>query len=440
MSLLRHLPRFKAARQILAELEARESWSRDQIASFQLERLNRLWASAIQHTPYYRELARTHGLPSAFSSLVHFQTVCPILDKDLVRTRRQDFLSEIAGKGEWFHSGGSTGKPASYFRSNESHREILHGRYRSHAKWGVDLFDRWAFLWGHAASFSPGMAGRIERWKRPVSDWLRSRLRLSAYDLSSDSLRNHLRRIGEFRPAAIYAYSTAAFLLAKEAKAIGFLCPSLKMLVLTAEPVFPHIVKECEEAFGVPTLAEYGSAETSTLAFEWPDRTLRVREDIFFVETLPREDGRYDIVITVLNSQSFPMIRYAIGDVTDKLLQRPDVGFAYLSNVAGRHQDLIIDKSGQPIFAGWFEDVLEHDDAVRRYQVHQNLAGELAVNLELNSSQAAIDKERIQRIFSERTGFRVIVEVVEELPTSRAGKHRWITSDLANEKNLQLSS
>jgi phenylacetate-CoA ligase len=440
MRLLRHLPRFKAARQALAELEAREKWSRAQIDSFQLERLNRLWDSTVKHAPYYRELTRTHGLPREFSSLSHFQAVCPILDKDMVRTRQKDFLSDIAGKGTWFHSGGSTGKPASYFRSNEAHREILRGRYRSHAMWGVDIFDRWAFLWGHAASFAPGMKGQIERWKRPLSDWLRSRLRLSAYDLSSQSLRKHLQKIDKFRPAAIYAYSTAAYLLAKEAKAIGFHCPSLKMLVMTAEPAFPHIVKECEEAFGVPAVAEYGSAETNTLAFECPDRTLRVRDDIFFVETPKREDGRYDIVITVLNSLAFPLIRYAIGDVTNSPLIRPDAGFTMLGNIAGRHQDLIIDKSGQPIFAGWFEDVLEHQDAVRRYQVHQNATGELIVHLELQNSQAVIDKDRIQRVFGERTGFGVTVEVDKELPPSRAGKHRWITSDLAVQKNMQFPS
>jgi phenylacetate-CoA ligase len=435
MSLLNHLPRFKAARQALAELENRESWSREKIDSHQLQRLNLLWKDAVSHTPYYRELALTRELPSEFTSLNHFQSVCPILDKDLVRTRQREFLSEIASKGTWYHSGGSTGSPASYFRSHEAHREILRGRYRGHARWDVDIFDRWVYLWGHAASFAPGLQGRLERLKRPIIDMFRNRLRLSAYDLSSATLRKYLQRISEFRPAAIYAYSTAALLLAKEAKAIGFRCPSLKMLVLTAEPVLPHVVKACEEAFGVPALAEYGSAETNVLAFEWPDRTLRVREDIFFVETPQREDGRYDIIITVLNSQAFPLIRYAIGDVCDTPIHRPEFGFAYLSNIAGRHQDLIIDKSGEAIFAGWFEDVLENDAAVRRYQIHQQVTGELTVRLELNNSQADIDRNRIKKIFLDRTGFGVTVEVIDKLPPSPAGKHRWITSDMAAQRN-----
>lgn len=316
--------------------------------------------------------------------------------------------------------------------------EILRGRYRSHQMWGIDIFDRWAFLWGHAASFSQGLPGLIERWKQPMLDRIRGRLRLSAYDLGRQQLRNHLQRIAQFQPVAIYAYSTAAYLLAREAKATNFHCPSLKLVVLTAEPVFPHIVEACQDAFGVPTVAEYGSAETNTLAFEWPDRTLRVREDVFYVETPQRSDGRYDILITILNSSSFPLIRCAIGDVTDNPLQVPENGFAYLTDVAGRHQDLIINSSGEPIFAGWFEDVLEHCDTIRRYQVHQHASGNLVVTLELSGGQGSLDLAHVKHIFSVKSGFAVDVTIVKEMPTSLAGKHRWITSDFAN-RTVELS-
>ena len=436
MNLLRLLPRFKVAQRALAELASREHWSRAQIAEYQLGRLNQLWAKAIEHVPYYRELASTQQLPKRFSRLSHFQTVVPIVDKSVVCTGQKQFLSEKVSAGKWYHSGGSTGTPTSYFRSNEAHLEILRGRYRAHKMWGVDFFDRWVFLWGHAASFAPGWPGRMARWKQPILDRLRSRLRLSAYSLGSPALRNHLQRISEFRPAAIYAYSTAAYLLAREAKATRFHCPSLKLIVLTSEPVFPHIVEACQDAFGVPTVAEYGAAETDMLAFEWPDRTLRVREDVFLVETPQRPDGRYDIVVTVLNSDSFPLIRYSIGDVTDMPLQCPENGFAYLTNVAGRHQDLIIRHTGEPMFAGWFEDILEHNDAIRRYQVHQHASGNLTVTLELTSPQASLDVTHLAHFLSEKIGYLVEITIVEVLPSTPAGKHRWVTSELAKQNAI----
>jgi phenylacetate-CoA ligase len=432
MNLIRLLPRFRAAQQSLAELETREQWTRAQIEEFQLARLNSLWADVIENVPYYRELNAHQPLPRQFASLQDFQATVPIVGKSIVNSRCKDFLSRKAGTGQWYHSGGSTGVPASYFRSHKAHREGLRGRYRAHQMWGLDLFERWVFLWGHAASFAPGLPGKIAKWKQPILDRMRNRLRLSAYSLGSAQLRDHLKKISAFQPAAIYGYSTAVYLLAREAKAIGFHCPSLKLIVLTAEPAFPHIVEACQDAFGVPAVAEYGAAETNTIAFEWPDRKLRVREDLIFIETSPRSDQRYDIVVTVLNSHSFPLIRYAIGDVTDTPIQHPQSGFAYLTNVAGRHQDLIINKAGEPLFAGWFEDVLEYNDAIRRYQVHQHASGKLSVTLELNSPEAKLDVTNVKQRFSEKSGFPVEVAIVEKMPSSRAGKHRWITSDLVN--------
>ena len=75
------------------------------------------------------------------------------------------------------------------------------------------------------------------------------------------------------------------------------------------------------------------------------------------METVPREDGRFDLVVTVLGNASFPLLRYAIGDVTDEPLGMPSTGFAILSNVAGRHDDLVISRTGRPVLANWLMDI-----------------------------------------------------------------------------------
>jgi phenylacetate-coenzyme A ligase PaaK-like adenylate-forming protein len=42
--------------------------------------------------------------------------------------------------------------------------------------------------------------------------------------------------------------------------------------------------------------------------------------------SVAREHGQYDIIVTVLNNPSFPLIRYAIGDVTSAELVEPSAG------------------------------------------------------------------------------------------------------------------
>ena len=180
---------------------------------------------------------------------------------------------------------------------------------------------------------------------------------------------------------------------------------------------------------------EYGSIECGLIAEEWPDRTLRVREDVVFVETLPREDGRYEIVVSVLNNPSFPLLRYALGDVTDASLNCPDHGFAILKNVAGRNNDFIVTRSGRFLHSARFDALTKyHSQAIQGFQIRQDANGALAVMLELNprSVPADLDAAGLQRKIHELVeGYPVRLEIVESIPQTPAGKHRIVISHLA---------
>ena len=434
MKLMRFLPRFRKAYRMLEMLEARESWSRDEIEAFQLDRVNALWEQASRHVPYYRTLAAESNLPPRFCSLGEFRATVPVLPKFEVRARRDSFFSEKAERGCWEFTSGSTGTPTPVYWGKEAKHRTLRAQYRFRAMWGIDIFDRMAVLWGHAASFAPGLAGLAARMSMPWRDWLRNWIRLSAYYLGRDDLRQYLRQIANFRPAAIYAYSTAAYLLALEAQATGFTCDSLKMVNLAAEPVFPYMAEAVERAFGVPAVTEYGSVECGFLAGEWRDRKLRVREDGVLMETLPRNDGRYDIVVSVLSNPSFPLIRYAIGDVTSAALEFPERGFAILTNVTGRYNDLVLSRSGRYIHPLRLDEVFEHKDGIRRWRVQQDSSGTLSVVIELHNDEVSIDRGKLVRELEDVVeGFAVSLQVATTLPKTAAGKHRWITSDLVNQ-------
>ncbi|HEX5272250.1 MAG TPA: HAD hydrolase family protein, partial [Gemmataceae bacterium] len=430
MTLVRLLPRFRRAYRALPELERREGWSRAEIEAHQLERLNALWAHAVAHVPYYRRLA--DGLPPRFASVAEFRQAVPLLPKAAVRAEPKSFLSDRAEPGHWARTGGSTGTPMSNYWATRAHQASLHAKYRFCAAWGIDVFDRMAFLWGHSASLKRGLPGLVARCRMPVEDRLRNRIRLSAYTLGRDDLAGYLRRIIAFRPAALYGYSRALGLLAAEAAALGVRVDSLAAVILTGEPAFPHLVKEMEAAFGVPAVIEYGSVECGFLAGEAPDRTLRVREDRVLMEALPRDDGRFDIVVTVLDNPSFPLIRYAIADVTEAPLDFPGRGFAVLAGVGGRDNDLVISRSGRRLHSGRLDAMFKYEvRGVRRFRVHQRADGSLSAALEMNDATAALDTAALERRLTDLLeGYPARVEVVAAVPQTAAGKHRLVTSDL----------
>ncbi len=210
-----------------------------------------------------------------------------------------------------------------------------------------------------------------------------------------------------------------------------FRCDSLKFVNLTAEPAYPHIVEAVEQGFGVPAINEYGSAECGFVAGEWPDRTIRIREDIALVEAEARDDGRYDIIQTILTNDAFPLIRYDIGDITDAPIEKPAQGFAILKNIAGRSNDFLQCRSGRSLHPVWFMTVLDQTGGIRRYQIHQQTDGSVSVDLEPMPS-ATVDTDLLrQRFGAQLEGYPVQVRIVDAVAQTAAGKHRWIRSDMA---------
>jgi phenylacetate-CoA ligase len=432
MRLLRLLPRFRAAYRELETLAARERWSRSAIEGWQLERLNAVWRHAIAHVPHYRRVARRLTLPDRFGSLGEYQAAVPVLSRAELKAEHRDFLSERPAPGGWHISSGSTGTPTRFYWGHEAHREVLRCRYRMQAAWGVDVLDRSVMLWGNGAAHETGMTGRLARVWQPVGDWLRNRLRLSAYHLAPDDLRAHLKRLAAFRPALLYAYSTAGYLLAREAQSTGWRCDSLKACFLSAEPAFPHIVAAVEKGLGVPAATEYGATECALIAGEGPDRSLRVREDVVFAETRSAGDGRQEIVLTVLNNPSYPLLRYAIGDMSAAPLEVPGQGFAVLKNVEGRVNQLLLSRAGRFLHPLRFDFLFGFSlaDVVRRYSIHQDGDGAVTATVEVSRPVPDAEVVRVQRELDELLeGYPVTVRVVPAMPQAPR-KHHWITSAL----------
>ena len=435
MKLLRILPRFQHAYRSLDELAQRETWSRSQIAAFQLERINELWTQATTRVPYYHDLQTKGKLPQHFRDIAEFHACVPIVPKSELRRHAGSFLASPLGRGRWHRTGGSTGSPMSFFWEQEAHQQVLRARYRLYAMWDVDPLDRTAFLWGHQHVFSRNLTGYLSRLQQQFLDHARGRLRLSAYRLGEKDVQLQLQRLVSFGPAMLYGFSRAIYMLALEALRTGLRCESLRLVTLTSEVASPQMVSTVERAFGVPAIIEYGASECHLIAGEWTDRTLRVREDVVHLETLPRDDGRYDLVLTVLGNPSAPLIRYKIGDVTDAPLHIPSHGFAILRNVAGRQDDLLVTRSGRLIHPTLVDAMFEEsNDKVRRYRVHQHADGSLVASIELQGSCERFNAAPYARRLTEMTeGYPSHIHVVDRIELTAAGKHRTVTSALTSE-------
>jgi phenylacetate-coenzyme A ligase PaaK-like adenylate-forming protein len=402
--------------------------TRAELEELQLERLNGVWQHAIAHVPHYQSLDVDLGLPKRFTSLAYYAEAVPVLHKPTVAADPAGFLSDRPEAGFWKRTGGSTGRPMKVYWGEVAHREVLAARYRYYQAWDIDFTDRSVMLWGNSGALQPGWKGLKNRARTPIEDRLRRRLRLSTYELSDAALVDYLRRIERFGPATLYGYSSSVHLLAKAAEN-GFDCPQLQLVTLTGEPSFQYIRDAVERGLGATPTQEYGAAEAPIIASEMPDGTLRVREDLVYVETIPQEGGRHSIVVSVLNNPSFPLLRYEMGDLSNAALATPANGFAVLDSVAGRIGDFVITGSGTPMHLARMDAFFKYQvPGVRRFRLRQKPDGAVRVMVEADS--AAFDSRLTSRKLSDLLeGRAVTIEIVDAIPTSAAGKHRLVVSD-----------
>lgn len=429
MKLSHLLPRFQDSDAGLKVLEQHENWTRNQIQSYQLQCINAAWRHANCHVPFCRALFADKRIPASFTSLEEYSELMPILSKETVRRNSHMLLSQRPKPGRWISTSGATGTPAQVYWENERYIDVTRSHVRFLDNWGIDLMDRTAVLWGQNDPMS-GFAGYLARLRRPVEDYLRNRLRLSAYHLDPKDLSNYLDRIEKYQPALLYGYSSAAYLLAVEALRRARRMWSLKAVVVTNEPLHPQMARTIEEAFNVPCVREYSATEAGMIAGDDDDRNCRVREDMVMVETIPADHGNYRIVVTVLNNQSFPLFRYDIGDLTDNKLQEPPIGFATIGRVMGHANDFVVAKTGRLVHPEGLSHVVKHSPEISRFHAHQSNRGDVTVTVACAQGANLQTKpltDRLQRLLE---GQHVKV-VIEDAASASACTYRWITSDLS---------
>lgn len=111
----------------------------------------------------------------------------------------------------------------------------------------------------------------------------------------------------------LHGYSSMIYELATVAADAGYSkrdFPQLKLIKGTSEKILHHYSEQVEQVFGRPMRSEYGAAEAGIIAFECPYGSMHVNMENCIVEI----DDNKEILVTNLNSNSFPIIRYRLGD------------------------------------------------------------------------------------------------------------------------------
>ena len=383
---------------VLNELERVQGLPRDEIRALQLSKLQYMLKHAACHVPYYREKFSSLGLDvSTINSLEEFAKRVPLLDKQDVRSNRRAFVADkVNEKLPTVRTGGSTGEPLLFYRTPTMAAHQVAQMIKAQRWWGIEIGDRSVKFWGHSASFSPGMRGRLKKLFKPIKDRINNCIVFSAYGMSLASMERYYHRMRNFRPRFIIGYASTIYVFAEHLYKHGWMIDDIgiKAVITTAEVLYDWQRVMIEKVFKAPVVIEYGMSEVGIIAYECPAGRIHTCDDDLLVETVPLLDDAasepiYEIVITSLYNSSTPLIRYRTGDVVDKPIESSTcsckLGLSVIENIRGRSHDLIVTPSGQYVHGEFFTHIFDHVEGVERFQIVQQKLDHILIKIAKNN-------------------------------------------------------
>lgn len=337
------------------------------LKQIQLEKLRKLLVFAYKYSPYYTRLFDSIGFnPEKITDLTSLESIPPIDKKTLI-----DHNNEIQSKHKFksihfVETSGTSGQVLHFYRNEEWDSCNRASIMRGYSWYGVKPWDRNGYFWGY----------NIENRKRrkiQFLDWLQNRFRVFSYNKSEIA-----KFTGKLKKAKfVSGYSSMIYEVAKLVNSMGLSGTfTLKMIKGTSEKIYDSYQDEVERAFGKKMISEYGATEAGIIAYECPEGFMHINMENVILEEI---DG--EAYVTNLNSFSFPIIRYKIGD-SIKLAPKS------FRCQCGRQHDVLLEVLGR--VGKRVEGKENNYPSLTFYYVFKNLAFSKGVSL----NYQAIQKEK----------------------------------------------
>jgi phenylacetate-CoA ligase len=262
----------------------------------------------------------------------------------------------------------------------------------------------------------------------------------SSYHLSDRTAGDYISALNRYKVPWVHGYPSTLAYLAGLKRDLGLPdVPSLKVVTIGAESLLPQQKALIENVFGVPVRQHYGMAEGVANISECPDGRLHVDEDFSYVEfiPIPGEKNSYRIVGTNWANPAFPLLRYDTGDIAtieNETCTCPRGG-RIVSRIDGRKEDFVVLPSGAKV--GRLDHIFKDMIRINAAQIYQPNAGEILMRIvpgaeyDKGEDEAVLISETRKRLGDE-IGIRV--DYVQELLKTKAGKLRFVVSDLEENK------
>jgi phenylacetate-CoA ligase len=428
----------------LEQLRKHESWTRQQLESYQAKALQELRQYAYERSPFYQKFHKgltglpLHKLPVLTKALMmeHFDEL--VTDRTLHLEDVRAFASQ-GGPGQRYRNhyyvnatSGSSGHPGFFLFDETEWSQVLASFARSQEWSGVRINLTHRQKMATVASISPWhMSSQVAA---TVKSWWRPSLRLPA----SQPLSRTVDELNAWQPEVLIAYASMSGILAEEQLAHRLQIKP-QVVYAASEVLTPQTVKRVKEAWGIEPFNQYVATETASIAAEHEScRRMHFFEDLIITEVVdeqyrPVPLGEYGakILVTTLFSRTQPLIRYEINDSVRVSVELHDCGlpFAVLESIQGRVEDsltLPAVSGGEVLIRPLVINRIMDIAPVSGWQVNQQVDSGLVIFL-TGMRDGLTDEALVARISKSlaQEGARapyIRVQHVPEIPKTASGK------------------
>lgn len=421
-------------RQHLKALSRNQWLSKDQFQALQLQKIQRLVAHAYHNVPFYRQRYQKVGFePGDIKELSDFEAL-PFLTRQDVNNNRDQLIAYNYDKNSltFNETGGSTGQPMQFYIADTFWWSNQANNFRMHAWYGKQEGDKMAWFWG-APQDMPEWS-----WRRQLRSALMRERYLNAFTMTEPKMAAFADMLTKWHPYMYKGYASVLTLFAEFVKQRGYVLRP-HFIEVTSEKLYETQRQLIEEVFACPLVDHYSSRELGTMAYQSPSGKMLALTDMRYMEVVANDQvvppgTMGEVVMTSLTQYAFPFIRYKNGDMAILDPEPSACGrvFPAIKEIIGRTNDFLISADGKFVHSEFFAYTFRVKPEVAQFQIYQPDRQNLAVRLALREpvSQAWLEaaKAEVQTRFGE--GTNVTLEVVDEFELTKAGKHRYIISEV----------
>ncbi len=339
-----------------------ETLTRSEIKELQLERLQKTVRHCMNST-FYKERFAAYGLtPDDIQSLEDLKKIPFTTKQDLRETYPFGMAAVPLGKTVRLHSSsGTTGNPTVILHTQKDLDEWANAVARCLYMVGLRPGDVFQNSSGYGM-FTGGLGFQYGA----------ERLGMLTVPAAAGNTKRQLKFITDFGTTALHAipsYAARMFEVMQEMGINSRQDTKLRTLIIGAEPHSEEQRKRIEDMLGVKAYNSFGMSEMCGpgVAFECTFQNgLHIWEDYYIVEIIdpdtlqPVPEGEVgELVLTTINREAMPLLRYRTRDLTRILPGECPCGRHHirLDRMKGRSDDMIILK-GVNIFPIQIETIL----------------------------------------------------------------------------------